>query len=198
MPCNFRAFIRQLSIRSVGALELTLALTLTLCGAAAWAEKADRDRAMNIEADRLAHDELKKITLFQGRVVATKGTIVLRGHSLEIRQEADGSQFAVILPAAGERAFFRQKREGVMEFMEAEAERIDYDGRRERIALSGRAVLRRWRGNTLADEIQGQTIVYDNLSDQFSVDGAPRGAHGEPGQRVRAVLTPKPKEEAGR
>jgi lipopolysaccharide export system protein LptA len=58
--------------------------------------------------------------------------------------------------------------------------------------------LRRWRGNTLADEIQGQVIVYDNLSDQFTVDGNPRGSRGESGQRVRAVLTPKPRPETGR
>lgn len=189
--CNFRAFASHLPVFIMSA-------ALAFTGMAAWAEKADRDRPMNIEADRLDHDEQKRTTLFQGRVVATKGTIVLRGHSLEVRQEPDGSQFGVVLPSAGERAFYRQKREGLQEFMEAEAERIDYDGRNDRITLTGRAELRRWRGNTLADEIQGRVIVYDNLSDQFTVDGAPRGAGGEPGQRVRAVLAPKPRVEAGR
>ncbi len=189
--CNFRAFASHLPVFIMSA-------AMAFTGMAAWAEKADRDRPMNIEADRLDHDEQKRTTLFQGRVVATKGTIVLRGHSLEVRQEPDGSQFGVVLPSAGERAFYRQKREGLQEFMEAEAERIDYDGRNDRITLTGRAELRRWRGNTLADEIQGRVIVYDNLSDQFTVDGAPRGAGGEPGQRVRAVLAPKPRAEAGR
>ena len=192
MISNLRASARP------WVLALACALTWAVAGGAAWAEKADRDRPMNIEADRLDHDEQKKVTLFQGRVVATKGSIVLRGQSLEVRQEADGAQFGVVLPSAGERAFYRQKREVLQEFMEAEAERIDYDGRRDRITLTGRAELRRWRGNTLADEIQGQVIVYDNLSDQFTVDGSPRGSRGEPGQRVRAVLAPKPRPDTGR
>lgn len=192
MISNFRASAR------LWVPALACALAWAVVAGAAWAEKADRDRPMNIEADRLDHDEQKKVTLFQGRVVATKGSIVLRGQTLEVRQEADGAQFGVVLPSAGERAFYRQKREGLQEFMEAEAERIDYDGRRDRITLTGRAELRRWRGNTLADEIQGQVIVYDNLSDQFTVDGNPRGSRGESGQRVRAVLTPKPRPETGR
>jgi lipopolysaccharide export system protein LptA len=161
----------------------------------AWvgAERADRDRPMNIEADRLEHDD-------QGRVIATKGTILFRGQTLEVREDADGYQQGLLLPAPGQRAFYRQKREGVNEFMEAEAERIEYDGRRDRVVLSGRAELRRLRGSTLADEIQGQVIVYDNLNDQFTVDGAPRQA-ANPGSvtpRVRAVLTPKPKDAVAR
>ena len=192
MFSNFRAFTPE------RALVVLLVLTWPLGNPLAWAERADRDRPMNIESDRLDHDEQKRITLFQGRVVATKGTMVFRGHTLEVRQETDGSQFGVLLPSAGERAFYRQKREGLQEFMEAEAERIDYDGRRDRITLTGRAELRRWRGNNLADEIQGQIIVYDNLTDQFMVDGSQRGHRGEPAQRVRAVLAPQPKSEAAR
>ncbi len=168
--------------------------------AGAWAERADRDRPMNIEADRLEHDDLKKISQFQGRVIATKGTIVFRGQSLEVREDPDGYQHVLLLPATGQRAFYRQKREGVNEFMEAEAERIEYDGRRDRVVLSGRAELRRLRGTTLADEIQGQVIVYDSIADQFTVDGAPRQA-ATPGSvtpRVRAVLTPKPKDHPAR
>ncbi len=173
-----------------------------LAGAPTWvaAERADRDRPMNIEADRLEHDDLKKISVFQGRVIATKGTILFRGQTLEVREDADGYQQGLLLPAPGQRAFYRQKREGVNEFMEAEAERIEYDGRRDRVVLSGRAELRRLRGNTLADEIQGQVIVYDNLNDQFTVDGAPRQATnpGSVTPRVRAVLTPKPKDPPAR
>jgi lipopolysaccharide export system protein LptA len=68
------------------------------------------------------------------------------------------------------------------------------------VILTGRAELRRLRGTTLADEIQGQVIIYDNLSDQFTVDGAPRSTSGrtDASSRVRAVLTPKPKEPPAR
>ncbi|MEY2804580.1 MAG: lipopolysaccharide transport periplasmic protein LptA [Pseudomonadota bacterium] len=169
-------------------------------GSVARAEKADRDRPMNIEADRLNHDDLKKVSVFQGRVIASKGTILFKGQTLEVREDADGYQQGLLLPAPGQRAFYRQKREGVNEFMEAEAERIEYDGRRDRVILTGNAELRRLRGNALADEIQGQVIVYDNITDQFTVDGAPRNAtaRAESSTRVRAVLAPKPKDTTSR
>ncbi len=177
-----------------------VAVLWALAPMAVWAEKADRDKPMNIEADRLDHDDLRKISIFQGRVIASKGTILFRGQTLEVREDADGYQQGILLPAPGQRAFYRQKREGLQEFFEAEAERIEYDGRRDRVILSGRAELRRLRGTTLADEIQGQVIVYDNLSDQFTVDGAPRNTAGRSDgtSRVRAVLTPKPKDPPAR
>ena len=56
----------------------------------AQAEKADRNKPMNIEADALRHDELKQTSVFTGRVVVTKGTIVLRGTRLDVRQDPDG------------------------------------------------------------------------------------------------------------
>lgn len=190
MLSKFHALIvRRLALMGVLALG-------ALTPGAVWAEKADRDRPMNIEADRLDHDDLRKISIFQGRVIASKGTILFRGQTLEVREDPDGYQQGILLPAPGQRAFYRQKREGLQEFFEAEAERIEYDGRRDRVVLTGRAELRRLRGTTLADEIQGQVIVYDNLSDQFTVDGAPRSNTGrtEGTPRVRAVLTPKPKD----
>ena len=180
------------------------ALGLAWCawfGGFAWAEQADRDRPMNIEADRLQHDDVKKISHFQGKVLATKGTLVLRGDSLQVKEDELGYQHGLVLPTPGQRVFYRQKREGLQEYMEGEAERIDYDGRKDRITLTGRAELRRLRGSTLSDAIQGQVIVYDNLSDQFSVDGALQstspGATSSKG-RVRAVLAPKPQESGSR
>lgn len=194
MFSKFHALVlRSLALGVVGGL-------LTVASLPTWAEKADRDRPMNIEADRLDHDDLRKVSVFQGRVIASKGTILLRGQTLEVREDPDGYQLGILLPAPGQRAFYRQKREGLQEFFEAEAERIEYDGRRDRVTLTGRAELRRLRGTTLADEIQGQVIVYDNLSDQFTVDGAPRSTSGRADgtPRVRAVLTPKPKETPSR
>ena len=91
------------------------------------AEKADRDKPMHIEADNLVHDELRQVSIFTGRAVLNKGTMVMRGSKIEIREDADGYQYGIILPEPNKRAFFRQKREGVDEFVEGEGQRIDYD-----------------------------------------------------------------------
>ena len=58
-----------------------------------------------------------------------------------------------------------------------------------------RAELRRYRGAVLDDEITGAVIVYNNLTDQFSVDGQKSATSAEGGKgkdgRVRAMLAPK-------
>ena len=113
------ASIKHSNIRALTSFaSLSLALLLAVVPVAASAEKADRDKPMNIEADNLLHDELKQVSVFSGRAVLTKGTMVMRGDRIEIRTDADGYQFGIILPEANKRAFFRQKREGLDEFME--------------------------------------------------------------------------------
>ncbi|CAN7740474.1 lipopolysaccharide transport periplasmic protein LptA [Acidovorax sp. LjRoot66] len=180
---------------------LLLLSALAMVQTAAHAEKADRNKPMNIEADALRHDELKQTSVFTGRVVMTKGTIVLRGARLDVRQDADGYQFGVVTAEPGKRAFFRQKRDTLAgapdEFIEGESEVIEYDGRADNVKFITRAELRRYRESTLTDEITGQVIVYNNLTDVFTVDAKPRGstnAAGDtpaPGGRVRAILSPK-------
>lgn len=160
----------------------------------AYAEKADRDKPMNVEADDLRHDDLKQTSVFTGKVVATKGSIVIRGARLEVRQDPEGFQHGLITAEPGKRAFWRQKREGADEYLEGEAETIDYDGKGDRVKFIGRAEMRRYRGTTLADETQGSLITYENTTDVFTVDGTTRGAlqpSASAGGRVRAVLSPR-------
>jgi lipopolysaccharide export system protein LptA len=170
-----------------------LVLAVALGAGAAWAEKADRNKPMNIESDALRYDDLKQISIFTGRVILTKGTIVIRGNRVEIRQDPEGYQFGVATEEPGKLAFFRQKREGVDEFIEGDGQTIEYDGRADTVKFIGKAVLRRLRGATLADEVIGNVVLYNNLTDIFTVDGGPSQAStGAPRGRVRAMLTPKP------
>ena len=164
------------------------------------AEKADRNKPMNIEADALRHDELKQTSVFTGRVVMTKGSIVLRGARLDVRQDAEGYQYGVVTAEPGKRAFFRQKRDTVAgmpdEFIEGESEVIEYDGKADNVRFITRAEMRRYRESVVTDELSGAVIVYNNLTDVFTVDGqkkpAASGADAPAqGGRVRAVLSPK-------
>ena len=82
------------------------------------------------------------------------------------------------------------------EYIEGEGEVIEYDGRNDAVRFVRRAELRRLRGTAVSDEITGAVIVYNNLTDVFTVDGqkAAPNAAGDgpvPGGRVRAVLSPK-------
>ena len=173
----------------------SLAFLLALLGfaGASVAEKADRNKPMNIEADALRYDDLKQISIFTGAVTLTKGSIQIRGAKLEVRQDPEGFQFGVVTGSAASPAFFRQKRDGVDEYIEGEGAVIEYDGRADTVKFIQNAQLRRFRGAAVADEITGGLVIYNNLTDTFSVDGkAPVVADGAPVGRVRATLTPKP------
>ena len=179
--------------------RLCLLLALVLGAGFACAEKADRDKPMNVEADALGYDDLKQTSVFSGRVVVTKGTILIRAAKIDVRQDAQGYQFGLISAEPGKLAFFRQKREGLDEYFEGEGELIEYDGRADTARISSKAQLRRYRGATLADEFTGDVIVYNNTTDMFSIDGAqPKtGASPAPGGRIRAMLIPKPQAASG-
>ena len=165
-----------------------LGLCASLLAMPSHAEKADRDQPMNIEADSMRHDQARQLTQFNGKVQATKGTLVLRAARMEVQQDAQGRQVARLWAAPTERVFFRQKREGVNEFTEGEAEQITYDNQADVVTLNQRAEVRILRGNQLADQLNGHTIVFNNTSEVMTVDGqATSGA----GQRVRAILTPR-------
>jgi len=176
------------------SLLLSGLLGLLAC-APALAEKADQNKPMNVEADSLRYDDVNQTSFFNGNVVITKGTILIRGAKVNVRQDPEGYQYGVVTSAPGKLAYFKQKREGLDEFIEGEADSIEYDGKADRVKFIKSAELRRLRGATVADEITGSLITYDNSTDVFTVDGgpgSPSAVPGTPGGRVRAVLAPRP------
>ena len=114
-----------------------------------------------------------------------------------MQEDGQGHQSGIVTAAPGKRAYFRQKRDtpkgAPEEFIEGEAETIDWDGRTELIKLQRRAELRRLRAGVLSDDISGAVITYNNATDIFTVDGAPRQPGATGGTRVRATLAPKEK-----
>ena len=158
------------------------------------AEKADRDKPMNVEADSLRYDDVNQTSVFTGKVVITKGTILIRGAKVNVRQDPEGYQYGVVTAEPGKLAYYKQKREGLDEFIEGEADVIEYDGKADRVKFIKRAELRRLRGPNVADEMTGSLITYDNTNDVFTVDGgpgSPSATPGGPSGRIRAVLSPR-------
>jgi lipopolysaccharide export system protein LptA len=164
-----------------------LLLALLACAFPAAAEKADRDQPTQIEANRMTSDDVRRVTMFEGNVVLTKGTVTIRADRIVVRQDADGFQTST---ATGAPARFRQRqdpkdgKEG--EWIEGEALRIEVDDRKSTVELIDKA--RVLRGG---DEVVGNHIHVDQRSDFFSVSAGKDGAPGAPGGRVRAILQPK-------
>lgn len=174
--------------RTAGALALACG---ALWCAPAGAEKADRFQPLNFAADAARVEDNQRLNILSGNVEITKGTMVVRADRVEVRQNPDGTQTATAIGGPGGRAFFRQKRDGVDEAIEGEAERIVYDGRTEIIRFTSRAIMRRLQGNTVNDQVSGPVIIYDNKTSVFQVQGS--GGSGSSGAagRVRGVITPR-------
>jgi lipopolysaccharide export system protein LptA len=194
--CILSEHLQSSKIRAFMKLKLiTLLFTLAAIAAqSAFAEKADRDKPMNVEADSLKHDDPKQLTTFTGKVLMTKGTLVLKAARMEVKQDSRGNQVATLWAEPGERVFFRQKREGLDEYTEGEAEAVVYNSQADTLTLTQRAELRLLRGQVVADRIQGQQILVNNTTEIFTVDGKPNMVGSPSGnQRVKATITPRPK-----
>lgn len=154
----------------------------------AQAERADRYRPTQVEADRMQYDDLKQVNTFTGSVVLTKGTLLLRGDKLVLQQDAEGFQYGT---SNGRPATFRQKREGVDEWIDGWGEEIYYDGKTERVRLSGRAKVRRLEGTRVVDEIDGAVIIYDSRTERYEVESGSGQAGAPAGGRVKVVIQPR-------
>jgi lipopolysaccharide export system protein LptA len=150
------------------------------------AERADRDQPVHLEADRATVQDANKLATFTGNVVLTQGTLVIRADKMTVKEDANGFQYAT---AFGNLVSFRQKRDGRDEYVEGWSERMEYDGKADKVQLFKKARLRRGQ-----DEVHGDYISYDAVNEFFQVNGvgeASTQTHSE--GRVRAVIQPKKK-----
>lgn len=166
------------------ASTLSLVAVLLVPPPPAHAERADRDQPVHIEADRVSVDDRTRTHVFEGSVVLTQGSLVIRGDKLVVTQGADGFQTGVATGSGNRLASFRQKREGSNDYIEGEAERIEYDTRTERAKLFDRAYVKAG-----GDEVRGHYIEYDALTEKYLASSLPSGATSD--ARVRAVIQPK-------
>jgi len=159
-------------------------LFLGLAGPAQ-AERADRTKPINLESDSMRVDDVQKISVFEGKVVMTQGTLTIRADKITVRQDKEGHQYG---SASGNPATFRQKRDGAEEYIEGEADRIEYNGKIDKVEFFDRARLKR----EPADEVRGNYISYDSRTEYFTVTGgAGPTASGRPAGRVHAVIQPR-------
>lgn len=169
-------------------LLVTFGLTAALPSRA---EKADRSKPMVVEADRDGVLDLQRqVLVYTGNVVISQGTMILRAERLEMRTLPDGYRAASALGSAAKPASWRQRRDGVDESVEGTADRIEFDGRADTLRFMGNGSVRRLRAGAVADEITGASILWDNTSEVFKVEGG-AATPSNPTGRVRAVLSPR-------
>lgn len=165
-------------------LNISLSCILLSLSLPCFAEKADRDKPMHVEADQVVIDDGKKISTFSGNVQLMQGTMVMRGAKIVVTQDKDDFKHATI---TGDPAGFRQKREGYDEYVDGDAVRIEYDTRADTVDLYGQAHIKRE-----LDDIRGEHITYSTQTEIFKVESGARPTTPNAKQkRVKAVLQPK-------
>lgn len=166
-------------------------LSLALLGYSSFAlaEAADRDKPIDLEADSVKVDDAKQISTYSGNVVLTQGTLIIRADKLIVREDSAGFQHSTSL---GNPTTFKQKREGKNEYMEGSAQRIEYDGRMDKVQLYTKAWVKRGE-----DIVHGDYISYDANAEYAEVIGGTKSVNGVTSSgRVHAIIQPKNKKAA--
>lgn len=172
-------------------------LIACLCGLffvqSVMAERGDRKKPMYLEADRATVEdvnrkEASRITVFTGNVIITQGTMRISADKVIMKEDLNGFKHAT---ATGDLVSFRQKRDGLDEYVEGWSQRVEYDSKTDKIELFRQARLKRG-----SDEVQGDYISYDMNSEFFKViSSKERGVETGPDKRVRITIQPKNKSE---
>ncbi|NOT68824.1 MAG: lipopolysaccharide transport periplasmic protein LptA [Methylophilaceae bacterium] len=167
-----------------------LLIMLMLLGCNAWAEKADREKPINLEADTVTVNDAKKTSTYSGNVILTQGTLEIHADKLIVREDKEGFQHST---STGNPTTFKQKLEGKSEYMTGSSQRIEYDGHMDKVQLYTKAWVKRGE-----DIIHGDYIMYDANAEYAEVigGGSQAGSPATPGGRVRAVIQPKNKPAA--
>ncbi len=161
--------------------KLTLALVLACClEAPVFAEQGDREKPMNIQADNCNYEQKAQRSVCTHNVIVTQGTMTIRADRLVVTQDADGNQFA---QGEGKPVRFRQKLDSSGDWLEAESQRFDYDGKKGVVQLFDKAWVRKSQ-----DVVYGDQITYDLKTELYQ-------AKSKPGGRVNITIVPKKKEE---
>ena len=166
------------TLRFLAFAATTAAATL------AFADKADREKEINVGADKLTADDNTRTSVFEGNVVITQGTMRITAAKVTVKEDAERYKFYV---ATGGPVTFRQRRDKADDYVEGEAKRAEFDDKSAKLKLFDNARLKSVQG-----QIAGDLITYDTSRELFEVGGSAQP--GSPGSRVKATLIPQKKD----
>jgi len=177
-------FDRSLRLRVALAIAASCAAMLALA-VPAQAEQADREKPINFSGDTGDANLQSRGGTLAGHVIITQGTLEIRADRIVFRQNADNTLSAT---AYGNPVALRQKRDGVDEYYEGYAQRLEYDGSKQLVELFDNALLKRGQ-----DEIRSNYVSYNTATELFKAEGRPGSVPDPagPGTRVRGQFQPK-------
>jgi lipopolysaccharide export system protein LptA len=157
-------------------------LSLAIVAPLAHAERADRSKPMEITAQSASYDAINSVQMLDGNVVIVQGTLRVTANKGETRKDAEGNFSGVV---TGGPVTVRQKREGCELYVEAQAERVEFDQSKDTLKLVNRA-----RIKSGEDELTGDQILYNTVTEIYQLQGGRPGKQSGDGL-VRMVIQPK-------
>ena len=167
------------------ALAIAASCAALALASLAHAEQADREKPINFSGDTGDANLQARGGTLVGHVIITQGTLEIRADRIVFRQNADNTLSAT---AYGNPVALRQKRDGVDEYYEGYAQRLEYDGSKQLVELFDNALLKRGQ-----DEIRSNYVSYNTATELFKAEGRPGTVPDPagPGARVRGQFQPK-------
>lgn len=130
-------------------------LTVLLCWAVAvQAEPPDQNQPVRIQADRVTLDERNALSLYEGNVVVTQGSMRLNADT--VRVFADRNRLDRIVAEGDLVEFFQKTAEG--EEVQAEARQMEYRAGEQLVILQGAAKLTQGPNSFKSERIEYDTI----------------------------------------
>lgn len=169
---------------------VALSVSALLQGSSAvFAEESDRDQPIELEADTVSVNDAKKISVYTGNVILTQGTLQIKADKMIVREDQDGFQHSTCFGSPNNPTTFKQKRTGKNEWMQGSGQRIEYNGRMDKVQLYTNAWVKRGE-----DIVTGDYISYDANAEYAEVIGGTKAnPAGTANSRVKATIQPKSK-----
>ena len=169
-----------------------LMLLLPLWVGSALANKADQDKPLVINADKVDVDDVKQSYQLNGNVLLIKGSMIAKGDKGSILVDPQGYQNIDLKGKLESPATMRQRREGLAdEFMQGIGRDVFYDDKKEQVILTGNATIKRLLNMQMLDQLQGWQIEYEDIKESYKVRSQKVDTKAQP--QSRAILAPRKK-----
>lgn len=137
--------------------------------------QSDKDQPTYIEADSADMDDGKGVSIYQGNVVITQGSIRLTADKVVVTQKKDKADHLV---ATGRPVHFQQKMDDDQGLVKGRAKKVEYEADSEIIYLIDDAVL-----NQNKDIFTSDRITYDRAKAVVKAGASAKGK-----ERVRVTI----------
>ncbi len=168
-------------MKSINPCHRLFGLFLLCClSGTALALQSDSEQPFNLEADGVEINDATGVSIYQGNVIITQGTIRITADQVTVTQSPGQGDHIV---AEGKPVRFQQRVEGKKQLVKGHSKKAIYDTDSEILTMIGDAVMTQGK-----DSFKSDRIIYDRVKGQVRAGSKAKGK-----QRVRVTIQPKKK-----